>query len=514
MKSRRNGDYLEMLRERPNVGLVLTVPAGEQISERALLTAENVILTEAGVEKMRGWRSLNKALTVGEPVRLIHRARFWDGTDAVLVGGPQYLYSMAPNLALTGLHDEAFAATAIPARWEVDTLGNELFLTRTDGLVALQKWTGSGDLTASLTAPRGKFLTMFQEHLILGAMTNFGGEAWPLSFVGSGNKDAADWETTNEDTDAIKIDIAEGADSLIKLGRLDEYMPVWKRDSLHLYRYIGGDNVYARSGVVYAGGALCSGAVSPAVGDRIYYAGKDDIWQWTPAGRESIGAGVWRVLRDQINADQQDQMYTFRDEYQNLVFWSYPTGANTSVNRSLVFNETVRGFTTLANWPFTALAWVNLGVTGLKWSELSGSWKDWRQPWRQHRENLTLLGGDGTGNLYRVFDPGELQGGGADINSTIETGDQDYGDRRAVKAEHGAYFDCEQTGANPLELYVGTRMSLNEPVIWNDTPYPVRADGFAFYRRSGRWFRHRLVKRGGWFSLRDWHTRVLGRGTQ
>lgn len=513
MKTDRHGDYLRLHRVRPNLGLVLTVPAGEQISERACLTAENVVLTEAGIEKMRGWKSLGAPLSNAEPVTLIHRARFWDGSDLALVGGPQWLYRLAADLALTALHAEAQASTAIPTRWEADTLGNELFFTRTDGLVALQKWIGSGLLTANTSAPRGKHLSMFAEHLILANLTNYGGTVWPLSFAGSDYQDAADWDDTVDESDAIRIDVGEGADEIVKLQRHDEYLPVWKRDSLHIYRYDGGANIYARNGVVYAGGALCAGAVAPPVGDRTYYAGKDNIWLWSPAGRQAIGDAVWRVLRDQLNADQQDQMHTYRDEYQQLVYWSYPTGTAETVNKSLVFNERVNGFTTLKDWPFTALGWVNLGNPGIKWSELQGAWKDWRQPWRQHRENLTLLGGDGNGNLFRVFDPGLLQADGTDITSTIETGDQDYGDRRAVKCEMGAQFDVEQTGTNGLELYVGTRMSLNEPVTWNDTAYAVNDEGRAHYRRTGRWFRHKLVKRGGWFSLRDWHTLVLARGT-
>ena len=285
------------------------------------------------------------------------------------------------------------------------------------------------------------------------------------------------WDETSATVDAGEYELADTRGAILDGLPLRDTFMIYKDDSIYSMTYVGTPFIFAFRQLSPSVGALTKNCVAEFDGGHFFF-GNGDIYINNGQRIESI---LPHKIRDYvfnfIDGAQYKKSFVVAD-YGNTEMWAcFPTAENTSnqCNKAVVWNWTNKAFTLrdIPNLshigygsiddPNSFTTWA--AATGITWSAALGAWS---ATWSTV-ENVLVMAGLTDTKIYR--NASGNQEDSTDLTSYIERtglsmGAQGQEDRTSVKRIKAIWPRMEVSGANTVNVYVGTQMSTEEGVTW------------------------------------------------
>jgi hypothetical protein len=469
--------------------------APSQIAPGEFLTLNNWEIKDGQLTKVSGWQKQGQTVTGG--VSLIGSAKYGDNTYQTLVGTQNFLYWMQLGTAPQQLNAQDFQDPS-NVRWQACVYQNKLFLT--DGLHYPQVWDGHSSAMTDLSAvgaPKGRTITQFQNHLILGNVADQSGTA-PDTFAGSGLPSSGgynDWNYANSASDAYENQLATVGDVIQNMTVLNNtYLAAYKEFSLWLINFIGEPYVYQITGVTDSIGASSPWGIVKLPQYHVFL-GQDDIYQFNGAFPTGFGERIWEYLVSQTGINHLGDIWAFQNVFNREVYFVLPNGT------AIVWNYLHDAFYQ-RDFPFTAAGIVPIASSSQSSTPIGqitspiSAWTGQIAP-NLSEAQMQMMLGDSNGVLY-LMDEGTKTDAGAEIVATAETGDINFGDTNTLDLVDGMEIDVQKFTGTPLQVYVSARRNLTDAVTYAG-PYLYNPDGArqADFISQGVWHRFKFVKSDG-----------------
>lgn len=259
----------------------------------------------------------------------------------------------------------------VPQYWSALSVGTPL--------IALPNWTST---------KRAKIIRAFGSYLFALNITESGtnrAHKVLVSHKADPGSVPSSWDITNDAVDAIEFELVDSLGGELFDGRpLGSSFIAYKKNSTHIIRFIGGDELWARDLLFTNSGILCSRCVCEfdngtkhfvvTQNDVISHAGtKDTVKIAEGKNKDAIFA--------EIDSTNYFNSFVFENAKNKEVWFCYPTSGNTNPNKAFIWNylNNTQGFRS-----FSGLA-VALGVTSDSssetWASDSQAWDEDVTPW-------------------------------------------------------------------------------------------------------------------------------------
>jgi len=285
------------------------------------------------------------------------------------------------------------------------------------------------------------------------------------------------WDETSATVDAGTYELADTRGAILDGLPLRDTFMIYKDDSIYSMTYVGTPFIFAFRQLSPSVGALTKNCVAEFDGGHFFF-GNGDIYINDGQKVTSILPHKIRdYVFDFIDGAQYKKSFVVAD-YGNTEMWAcFPTAENTSdqCNKAVVWNWTNKAFTlrdlpNLSHIGYGSIADPNsfttwAAATGITWSAALGAWS---ATWSTV-ENVLVMASLTDTKIYR--NASGNQEDTTDMTSYIERtgmamGAQGQEDRTSVKRIKAIWPRMEVSGANTVNVYVGTQMSTEEGVTW------------------------------------------------
>ena len=285
------------------------------------------------------------------------------------------------------------------------------------------------------------------------------------------------WDETSATVDAGEYELADTRGAILDGLPLRDTFMIYKEDSIYSMSYVGTPFIFSFRQLSPSVGVLTKNCVAEFDGGHFFF-GNGDIYINDGQKVTSILPHKIRdYVFDFIDGAQYKKSFVVAD-YGNTEMWAcFPTAENTSnqCNKAVVWNWTNQAFTLrdLPNLshigygsiddPNSFTTWA--AATGITWSAALGAWS---ATWSTV-ENVLVMASLTDTKIYR--NASGNQEDTTDMTSYIERtgmamGAQGNEDRTSVKRIKAIWPRMEVSGANTVNVYVGTQMSTEEGVTW------------------------------------------------
>ena len=285
------------------------------------------------------------------------------------------------------------------------------------------------------------------------------------------------WDVSDATVDAGEYELADTRGGILDGLPLRDTFMIYKEDSIYSMTYVGTPFIFSFRQLSPSVGALTKNCVAEFDGGHFFF-GNGDIYINDGQKVTSILPHKIRdYVFDFIDGAQYKKSFVVAD-YGNTEMWAcFPTAENTSdqCNKAVVWNWTNKAFTLrdIPNLshigygsiddPNSFTTWA--AATGITWSAALGAWS---ATWSTV-ENVLVMAGLTDTKIYR--NASGNQEDTTDMTSYIERtgmamGAQGQEDRTSVKRIKAIWPRMEVSGANTVNVYVGTQMSTEEGVTW------------------------------------------------
>ena len=285
------------------------------------------------------------------------------------------------------------------------------------------------------------------------------------------------WDETSATVDAGTYELADTRGAILDGLPLRDTFMIYKDDSIYSMTYVGTPFIFAFRQLSPSVGALTKNCVAEFDGGHFFF-GNGDIYINDGQKVTSILPHKIRdYVFDFIDGAQYKKSFVVAD-YGNTEMWAcFPTAENTSdqCNKAVVWNWTnkactLRDLPNLSHIGYGSIADPNsfttwAAATGITWSAALGAWS---ATWSTV-ENVLVMASLTDTKIYR--NASGNQEDTTDMTSYIERtgmamGAQGQEDRTSVKRIKAIWPRMEVSGANTVNVYVGTQMSTEEGVTW------------------------------------------------
>jgi len=286
------------------------------------------------------------------------------------------------------------------------------------------------------------------------------------------------WDENSAVVDAGEYELADTRGPILDGLPLRDTFMIYKDDSIYSMTYVGTPFIFAFRQLSPSVGVLTKNCVAEFDGGHFFF-GNGDIYI-------NDGQKVTSILPHKI----RDYVFNFIDgaqykksfvvaDYGNTEMWAcFPTAENTSnqCNKAVVWNWTNQAFTlrdlpNLSHIGYGSIADPNAFTTwaaasSITWSAALGAWS---ATWSTV-ENVLVMAGLTDTKLYRNASGNKEDT--TNMTSFIERtgmsmGNQGQEDRTSVKRIKAIWPRMEVSGANTVNVYVGTQMATEEGVSWS-----------------------------------------------
>lgn len=480
--------------------MVKDLPAVE-IPDRSWQKAENLWLRPGEVDIFRGWSDLLSAdLADGQPVQVIDQFFQFDGSEFLLFLTEETIYRY--NVATTqgvkiNPSGVTFAATPTLS-WDTEIFFDEFFAVQlADGLYV---WTGAGDFVAVASSPKGASLVSFSGYLLMGRLISGGSDLFQR-VAWCAEQDATNWTTG----DSGNIEFSEGADWVVSLDLLGDFVTVYKERSIHFMHFVGGTLVFEREEQESGVGALSKGAILN-LGDEHLFLSSDDFYSFDGVKLTSIGGDIRRWFFSRLHPSHTHNIKSILIEEEGLAVWVYPSieTVNGFPDKGVVF-EIETGKWTERNIPAAAFGFYQLQASQVidDMTEVIDSYTEVFDS-RTILANfpLNLFGGE-AGEIFVLDD--SPQGDGTDIQmeaiskefsvmGIISAGENGgtvvAATDQEIKYVSRVWFNIDGVGVStPIEVYLAGRDLVTDTLTFQG-PVLMQVDetgvGYADFRVAAR----------------------------
>lgn len=183
------------------------------------------------------------------------------------------------------------------------------------------------------------------------------------------------WDETNPANDAGETDLAEGYDPIVDGLQLRDSFMIYKEASIWRMDYVGGPFVFKFQKVLGTSGAIAKNCIVEVDGFHFVFTNSDVIVHDGQTSTSILDKQSRRFLFQNIDVDQVDKCFVFKNPFLNEVYACYPSLGATSCDKALVWNykDKTVGFRDLTNLNHAAFGPVDEGLEG-NWSQDSAPW--------------------------------------------------------------------------------------------------------------------------------------------
>jgi len=213
-------------------------------------------------------------------------------TEFFILASDTKVYTYVPGT--NTLTDITGAAVLTANYWSMTTFNGVLYMA--NEIEGVYKWDGTGNIAIIAAAPAASFITFFHEHLVaLGNGTdkkaiNWSNEFDDATWVPAATNDAGGFSFTDTDDNVCAYILG---DNLI----------VYRRNSITMISYIGGDLVYLNKPLIEGAGAIGQNAVLVLPGRHIVLGSK---FFFEYSGGDSINRDVGMAINPVVYQGQID----------------------------------------------------------------------------------------------------------------------------------------------------------------------------------------------------------------
>jgi hypothetical protein len=394
----------------------------------------------------------------------------------------------------------------------------------------LFSWDGVNQLVKVATGvPPATHLVQYANHLLLGNLragqlnvldasgnpVSVGTD--PTVVVGSGLL-AADWDTTNKNSDADAFPLAENNSPVQRLVRLRNGLcAIYKTDITYNLQYIGPGLAYTDVPQIPNRGVMAPASVLD-LGDRHFYVANDNIRLYDGSSDEPpLGDRIWQWWNTQLAKPARSRVWGLLDRRSNFqqVTLGYRELNSDTFNKALIWSYPYDAFAT-RDWPFLACGYVinpsvDQGVP--TFDQLTKPMDDSDEPLTDEPtdEDYALLAGDEAGAVW-LLDDTTTQANGAELTATLETGLMDLGDPSVMKTVNALMMDCPVISGSPLQVFVGVTNNVAGGVQYGAPRLYDGTSQFVRFMAGGRWLQLKFVKTDGAWAMRGFAPMVQKRG--
>jgi len=247
------------------------------------------------------------------------------------------------------------------------------YIAFTNGVDLPRKWTGSGNNSVLLNAPKCKYLCWVQPYLLAAHTTGAGG--YPFEIKWCDTDAPTNWTTGNSGSQMLSDDPSP----IKNVIKMNEYAAIYKRDSLWLGRKVSVSDVWQFDCVFSGDGLFASRTVADVNGIH-YFMGKSDFYRWNGSQKEPIGEKVRDDVFRRVSRISAEQCHALHVAELSEVWWyiitagnSYPTEIwKYNYRKGFWYYDTCNNITASTRW---------YRVDSETWNDESGTWDEAMDVW-------------------------------------------------------------------------------------------------------------------------------------
>jgi hypothetical protein len=208
----------------------------------------------------------------------------------------------------------AYRYLAIEATpWVFTSFGNNVIATNyMDPIVYIPGSDFDHHEVLECNGLRAKVVDTFQRHVLCLNVRDHVDGVVPNRYWSSGLDDASDFDYTNPASEALYGDLTESPMPITGGARIRDSYVIFQTNMMHMLNYVGGDSVYSKQVINNEIGALWHRLVA-TTGDRIFFFGLEDIFEFDGYQVKSIGANNNGWIFEGLNMLQISRAFSFID---------------------------------------------------------------------------------------------------------------------------------------------------------------------------------------------------------
>lgn len=183
------------------------------------------------------------------------------------------------------------------------------------------------------------------------------------------------WDPADATKDAGEFDLAEGQDSIVDGLQLRDSFLIYKESSIWRMDFTGGPYVFRFSKVLGTSGALNRNCVVEIDGQHLVLTNSDVIVHDGQAANSVLDKQTRRYLFQQIDIDNADKCFVFKNPFLNEAFICYPGLGSSVCDRAMIWNWVDKTVS------FRSLPNLNHAAFGPVDDTLLGTWASDIDPW-------------------------------------------------------------------------------------------------------------------------------------
>lgn len=386
-------------------------------------------------------------------------------------------------------------------RWRFVQFGNEVIAAGGIGedLQKFQLGTDSAFSDLSASAPKADFIAVVRD-FVWTANIDEGSGRKPYRVKWSGFNSTTSWTSGTDQSD--HQDIVDSGEIRGIVG--GEFCTILMERAIVRATYVGLPLVFQFDRVETARGCSVAGSVCN-VGHNVFYLSDDGFYLFNGQSSQPIGAEkINRFFENDADASQFDKMTSAVDPQKEIAVWSYVSNsAQDGVpDRMMIYNYALDRWSTANIKADLVSPFFTSGYTLEQLDNISSSLDTLPASLdsRLYKGGGFLFGG-ALGKKIHTFSGDQLDG-------VIETGETGLATGKFTMVTRA--YPYHEGGSVTLE--VGTR-TLHSDAVSYSTPTAPNDDGFAPFRKQGRYHRARFNITGNWSFAQglDVEAREVGR---
>lgn len=299
----------------------------------------------------------------------------------------------------------------------------------------------------------------------------------PAGFFGnmvkwSASADSGDipqsWDISDPTLDAGEATLSTTPGNVIDCLPLNDYNVIYKDDSTHLMRYIGGQFIFSFSDLFLTSGIMGRDCVVEVNGTHVVLT-KDDLISHNGSEFKSIATNRVRdTIFKSINTNYASSSFLAHNRKQDEIWICIPTGDSDCANLAVIWNYKFDkfGFQSLPDVPYISPGLIDITTDALTWNTDSDTWDADQTRWTQQFINdiSNDLVFPLSTNLMQL-DTGSTDNG-VDISASIEKNGIQITPENEIALVVRVIPNIVGTTGDVVKIKVGSQYNIGDPIAW------------------------------------------------
>jgi hypothetical protein len=269
-----------------------------------------------------------------------------DNNTHIYVGDASDLYELSAtgwdnvSRSATG----AYSGTATTESWRYEQWGNQIVATNYNNVVQRMEMGSATFTDLPGNPPRARHIKRVRDFLVLGNLIDSDSINHPSRLRWCGFNNNETWVPSVKTQSDFQDMLGGGAITGMIGG---QYGVIFQTDQISLMTYIGPPLIFRFDTVEQERGCKVPGSIV-RYGEKMYYLGDDDFYEFTPQGSRPLGAERWaKFFYREFQQTDTSRVSANADLTQKRILWSYPNkdAPDAVPNRTLCYDLASNRFT-------------------------------------------------------------------------------------------------------------------------------------------------------------------------